>query len=134
MKPLIITETASTPFVYFNNQEGKFLIVGKSTPTNEHSFYASVIKWLDNYVEETSNEVELNIILETINNGSEVYLLQLLQKLEIHFVLGKKVSVKWYCEENDEKILNSITHMTKTLRMPIKNIIIDSIDFNNLKI
>ncbi len=134
MKPLIITETAITPFVYFNNDEDRFLIVGKSIPKDEQAFYASVIKWLENYLEETQQEIELNIILEMINKGSEKYLYYLFKKLESHYLQGQKILVKWYCEENDKEMLDVSALFIRKLQLPIKNIIIESINNNRKKL
>nr|WP_321454005.1 DUF1987 domain-containing protein [uncultured Carboxylicivirga sp.] len=131
MKPLVIAETSKTPFVFFNPDKGKFFIGGKSIPENVSAFYGSVIKWLDNFVEDSSTEVELYLIIEQINTGSIDSIFQLLKILDKYYLKGKKILVKWYCEERDEDMLKISSFFRKKLQMPIQDIKIDFIDKTN---
>ena len=125
MKPLVITETSKTPFVYFNQNEGKFIIGGKSIPEDAYAFYASVIIWLENFVEEAVQNIELNIILDLINVGTIKHLFQLIKGLEVHYLKGKKIKVKWYCEKNDEDMHDISALFQQQLQIPISKVLID---------
>ncbi|MCW3787299.1 DUF1987 domain-containing protein [Plebeiibacterium sediminum] len=125
MKPLVISETSKTPFVYFNQNEGKFFIGGKSIPEDAYAFYASVISWLENLVEETVQNVELTIILDIINVGSIKHLYRLIKGLEGHYLKGKEIMVKWYLEKSDEDMHEISTLFQQELKIPITMVTID---------
>ncbi len=125
MIPLIITETDVTPYVYFNNKEGKLLIAGKSLSKNANSFYASVNTWLENYLEKNTQKTELHIIFESIDTNTHNYLFHLLKILEKYFLRGTNILVKWYHQEGDQKTRDLFSHLRMGLKIPIKEIIID---------
>ncbi len=133
MKPLIITETEKTPFVYFNI-DGKLIIGGKSIPEDVISFYTPVIEWLENFFDESSTSVELHIIFEVMNASSNKCLFTLLKTMEKQFLNGKHVIVKWYCEENDTDMQDVSSLFREGLKIPIKDVIIDSIVYDDIKV
>ncbi len=132
MKPLVITETTKTPFVHFDNKEGKLLIGGNCIPENAYAFYESVMSWLENYIEETTNDIQLHLIFELLNANSKKNLFHLFKSLEKHYLNGKIISVKWYYEENDDEIPDTISLFRQKLQIPITDVIIDSIDYKTL--
>ncbi len=125
MKPLIIAETATTPFVYYNHEEGKLFIVGKSIPENVVAFYASVSTWLESCMDDGLQKLELHIIFELVNAGSIKYIFSLLKLLQVKQTPNKNIIVKWYYEKKDKDMLYISNLFRQEIQIPIIDVIID---------
>ena len=52
MEHLYIEATAHTPEVYFNIDDDKLCLLGRSFPEDAASFYIPVVTWLENNIQE----------------------------------------------------------------------------------
>ncbi len=118
MKELIIEKTAKTPYINFNSKTGVLRIAGRSIPENPEEFYSELMNWIEDYFKQPLNETKVNIQLEYINSGSSKFILELFQKLQDFNSKGKKCSIDWYYEEDDEAVLELGKHYQSILEIP----------------
>lgn len=102
MVNLYISETIKTPEVDFKTN-GDLFIKGNSYPEDVIIFYKPLLLWLDQFLSEKPNRVNLNISLKYINTTSIKSVLSLI--LKIRSFENSHVSVKWLYEIDDEDML-----------------------------
>ena len=92
-----------TPGVFFDFEENKFLLNGRSFPANADKFYQQLIKWLDDYKNAGPKEpLVFDVKMEYFNTASAKLLLDVFFKLEDISESGYPVSVRWFSLEEDE--------------------------------
>lgn len=102
MNSLFIPPTEQTPGVHLSKSDNVFKIDGKSVPEQAEEFYAPVLSWFDEYINQPNEETVLEINLEFFNISSSKRLLFLLYKLNELHTASKLVRVKWMYNESDE--------------------------------
>ncbi|HRG58541.1 MAG TPA: DUF1987 domain-containing protein [Bacteroidia bacterium] len=95
-------QTAKTPFIQFNPNNGVFEMKGKSIPENSKVFYTKMFEWLDNYIAKPSPNTTLDIQLDYFNTSSAKCVIDLFKKLETIQKNGLgKVIINWHYNEDD---------------------------------
>jgi len=117
MQNLIIEKTAKTPSVNFNNENGKFKIVGRSIPENPELFFDQIFIWLKEYFLNPQDSTILEIQLEYINSGSSKFILELLQIIQSN-QHNTNCEINWFYEEDDEAIFDLGKHFQSLLDFP----------------
>ncbi|MDX1904493.1 MAG: DUF1987 domain-containing protein [Thermonemataceae bacterium] len=107
MENLIIEPTNKTPRVNFNAISGKMELSGRSIPENAFQFYDELSRWLDDYSKTPAKETVFNFKLEYFNTSSSMYVLGILKKLERMHLEGKKITICWYYDIEDEDMLQT---------------------------
>ena len=102
MEPLIINKTDDTPAIHLDKVAGKFEFTGKSLPEDVSTFYAPVFSWISDYSENALPESNFIFKMTYFNTASSKIILDILMRLEDMHNDGKKVSVEWHYEEDDE--------------------------------
>jgi len=105
MKNLYLERTARTPQINFDAIKGQLLLEGRSIPEDAYSFYAPIYEWLKQFDKEGSSDILLEFKLEYFNTSSSKCILNILKLIELQ--KQKKVSIKWFYEEDDEDMLES---------------------------
>ena len=117
METIYIEETAKTPFIKFNADEGRLTIKGKSITENAHKFYNPIINdWLEQYAVKPQIQTTANIELEYFNTSSSMWILRLFKKLEDMNSVGHKVIVNWLY--SDEDIYNAGEDYQELISIP----------------
>jgi len=125
METIYIEETAKTPFIKFNAEEGRLTIKGKSITENAHKFYNPIINdWLEQYALKPKEQTTANIELEYFNTSSSMWILRLFKKLEEMNGNGHKVIVNWLY--SDEDIYNAGEDYQELVSIPFNLIEIES--------
>lgn len=97
-----IAEGKSTPRILFDDENKQFIIEGQSYPENSNNFYGPVITWVEEYLNSDDVCFDLNVRLLYVNTSSTKAMFYLFDMLEEAFKAGKKVSVNWmYNADND---------------------------------
>lgn len=122
MEKLEIQRRANTPSVIFNSQTGVMKIEGRSIPENPGEFYDELIDWLKKYFSEDHPDTTLEMNLEYVNSGSSKYLLGLFRVIKEEVKKGKKITINWYYEEDDEAIQSLGEHYKSSLKIPFNMI------------
>lgn len=107
MEILAIEETSSTPSINFNPKTNVLEMKGESYPEDTSSFYHPVFEWLDDYLDEVKDSIEVKVNFELIyfNSSSSKVLMDFFDKLEEAVEDGKNIKVFWYYEEENEMAL-----------------------------
>ncbi|MCS7004251.1 MAG: DUF1987 domain-containing protein [Cytophagales bacterium] len=104
METLHIEKTDTTPLIHFDSQTGIMTIRGRSVTENPLSFYAPVVKWLEEYKNYPKQKVVLEVQLEYFNTSSSKCLLDVFKKFAAISRSGTPVEVNWWCEEVDDEM------------------------------
>lgn len=120
MKALYIEKTNSTPKIDFNPETKTLRIEGQSYPENAFKFYTPILNWIDDFLANEDGEVfiEIDFHLPYINSSSTKCIMMLLDKFEDYFNENKKISVKWYCDEENEISLECAEEFKEDVTLP----------------
>ena len=119
MEVLIIEPTEHTPGVDFNPDTGRLVLTGRSHPENAIAFYDPVFEWLESYLEKPSALTELHVDLDYLNSISHKMVLEILKNTRKVMEMGKRMNVKWYYEEEDEKMMEEGKAIASEFETPI---------------
>lgn len=118
MEHLQIEATKDTPSVDFNPETGVMELEGESYPENPIDFFAPVINWVKQYIEEIEGALTFNIKISYINTSSSKCLLDFLEILESYYESGGEVMINWYYEEDDEDMQETGEELCEDLELP----------------
>ncbi len=105
MQNIELKENITTPYVLLNAETGEIRIEGRSIPENVIDFYQPILDWIDRYINEPQVHTNVHFKLEYFNTSSSKRLFDIMKKVEtISAQDGKKISIHWYYEEDDEDI------------------------------
>ena len=124
MKNLEQEGSFKLPSLSLNANSGVLELAGKSIPERTSEFYDPVLAWMDEYIQSPKEETIFNIKLEYCNSSSTRYLMDILERLERISKEGKKVTVNWYYEEDDEDMLDLGQSYSAPLTIPINMILV----------
>ena len=120
MEPLIIRKTEKTPGVILNKETGKFIISQTSWPENAKEFYEPIIKWLENYFQNTPlDETVFQIRLTYMNTSSSKQIAQILSILK-KYSSQFNIKVQWYYEKGDIDMKNDALRFATLLNLEIE--------------
>ena len=120
MEKIIIQKKSSKcPGMYYDPARSELVIEGRSIPENPETVYHPVKEWIEKYFT-TADSLNIKIVLEYINSGSSKHLMEVLKILRAYQSKGKKLSVRWLYEEDDESILELGEHFRDTSGLPIE--------------
>lgn len=120
MERLYIERTKSTPEIQFDPQNCKLHIEGQSYPENAFKFYEPIFAWLEEYLQQLEREAVLEIYFHMpyINTSSSKCIMMLLEKLESAYQEGKKISVRWYYDAENEIALECAEEFKEDIALP----------------
>jgi hypothetical protein len=124
MKNLEQEGSFKLPSLSLNANSGVLELAGKSIPERTSEFYDPVLAWMDEYIQSPKEETIFNVKLEYCNSASTRYLMDIFERLERIFKEGKKVTVNWYYEEDDEDMLDLGQSYSVPLTIPINMILV----------
>ena len=100
-----LKETATTPYINFDQATGLLEIDGRSIPENVIDFYHPILRWIDEYSKDPCETTEITLKFEYFNTSSSKRIFDIMKKLEkMAADSGKRVVINWYYEEDDEDI------------------------------
>lgn len=102
MQNLIIEKTNSTPYIHFDADSGYLQIKGESYPENVTKFYTQIMEWIQNYLNQESKEMTVEFSITYFNSSSSKVLMTIFDLLEQGVIEGRKISVKWMCDKQNE--------------------------------
>ena len=107
MKKLSLEPNDILPGILLDRDSGELKFYGKSCPDNAYEFYKPVFEWINNYIENAPRKTILEFHLSYFNTVSAKIILNIMNKLEQLSKSGKKVTIKWLYNENDEILLDA---------------------------
>ena len=102
MKKIILDAHDIMPGVSLDHETGLLKFYGKSCPVNAHEFYIPILDWIDEYIKSPQKSTVAEFYLSYFNTVSAKNLLKVMNKLEKVREKGKKLTIKWLYNENDE--------------------------------
>ncbi|MCQ2605364.1 MAG: DUF1987 domain-containing protein [Bacteroidales bacterium] len=126
MEHLYIEPSGWTPEVYFNIDENKLCLLGRSFPEDAATFYTPIVAWLEKNIHEFANGFTLEIQFEYFNTSSSKYLLKMFRFLELYKQANKiSVQVVWKYFANDEEMKESGMEYQQFVDIPFEFIEIE---------
>lgn len=116
MKELLIEASKTSPEIVLK-PSGTLRFKGRSIHENTQDFFDSVIKWIDEYLNEPADTTFVDIQLEYFNSATAKYIVIMLQRLKDVRLRDKKYYVNWFYEEGDEDILERGEYFASVLDM-----------------
>jgi hypothetical protein len=102
MEPLIIAPTRTSLEVKLDPQTGQFSFSGRARPENSQAFFGPIAQWLRNYAKQPAPSTECSFRLEYFNSSARKSMMEILGILDGIHHDGKKVTVTWYYDANDD--------------------------------
>ncbi|MBR4264985.1 MAG: DUF1987 domain-containing protein [Bacteroidales bacterium] len=121
LERLYIEATETTPRVFFDKEESKFIISGRSLPEDTESVYEPIMDWLNEFEQDPNPEIEFEINFDYYNSTSlkkVVDILVILKRIETE--KNSKVVVVWYYEDGDESSYENGEDLCYAVDLPIK--------------
>ena len=107
MKKLFLEPRDILPGISLERETGKLNFYGKSCPDNPFEFYTPIFEWIENYMKSPSKNTILEFYLSYFNTASAKIILNIMNKMESLSKSGKKVTIRWIYNENDEILLEA---------------------------
>ncbi len=121
-----ILPTSKTPEVFLN-PEGSIKIIGRAIDESRTKFSEQILIWIDDYLNKPAGSTEVIIALEYMNSFNSIIMASILRKLHQLNEQSKKISIKWYVEEDDDDLLERGEYISTTFNIPIEFITTDQI-------
>ncbi|MEO6882427.1 MAG: SiaC family regulatory phosphoprotein [Bacteroidia bacterium] len=97
-------ETQNTPKINFDIQKNIFEISGKSFPEDSQGFYQQLLTWMDETANAFPDIFSVNFNFYYISSSSIIAIKKLLLKLKHQESVGKKITIFWHYDEDDDDI------------------------------
>jgi hypothetical protein len=102
MESFVRERTKSTPWINFDPNQNFLEIKGESYPENSAKFYSPMLEWLEEFLRQATQSVQVDIELVYFNSSSSKILMNFFDLLEDTAQQGIQISVTWkYNEDND---------------------------------
>lgn len=120
MQDLTIAATGTTPDIRFSASSGVLEIRGESYPENAFAFFEAPVAWVRNFLSDTRLPVELTVQVAYMNTSSIRAMVDMLDLLEQAHLFGRKVSVRWLHDEENERALDMGEEFKEDLTLPFE--------------
>jgi hypothetical protein len=108
-KYIVQEEVKNCPSIIFYPEISKLELTGRSIPENPEPVYSNLKRWIASHFEKNGS-LDITIQMEYINSGSSRHLYDILKRLDVYVRRGKKISIKWRYEKDDDAILDLGIH------------------------
>lgn len=112
--------SAQTPSINFDLNKGLLEISGPSIPENSIEFYQPLFDAIERYSNSAQPQTTVNMRLEYFNTSSSKCILLVFQKLEKIHRNGNSVTINWYCEQDDQDMIEACQDYEATINIPFK--------------
>lgn len=123
---LYIEPTNKTPEVTLN-PKGFIKITGRAIDESRNKFSEEIISWLDKYLTNPANLTEVVIALEYLNSYNSIIMATILRQVAQVSQKAKKLSIKWYIDEDDDDLLERGKYISSTFNIPIDFVMTEDI-------
>jgi len=129
---LFIEATNYSPEVSMSSN-GRIKIFGRCIPREPDEFFAPIMDWVTSYCDEPEEETVIDISIEYVNGTNSGKLYWFLKKLKEVTSSGKKVTVKYTYEEDDEQMYHLALFWAEQLKLPVEMIPVETLDLPEMK-
>jgi len=122
MEKLLLQQTAKTPYICFDANNGTFEVAGKCIPEFAIEFFGPIKNWLDRFEQEdVSCPIVVNFKFDYYNTASSKCILDFFTKLK-NVSQKVNVTINWYYKEDDDDMLESGRDWEELFRLPFNYI------------
>lgn len=93
----------NTPQIKGSITDGKISVIGRSFPDNAFHFYDPFYKWLNSFLDEAPDKVQLTFDLEYFNTGSSSIIFNVVNMFK-KFLTTQNLVIFWVFESDDTDI------------------------------
>ena len=104
LSPIERDQTRSTPAVIADAERGVLAMHGDSYPENSYEFFGDIIRWVQNYLQESSAPLRAELRLAYLNTSSVRAMLDIFDLLEEAHNGGREVAVEWLYDPRNERV------------------------------
>jgi len=120
MNDLTLDATQSTPAVTTHTESGTLEMRGDSYPENTWEFFTPVLSWIESYLAERDAPLRLDLYLLYLNTSSVKAMMDIFELLEEAHAGGRKVTVCWYYETENERIAELVEEFKEDCTFPFE--------------
>lgn len=120
MKTYTLKQTALTPKIDFNANNGRMSISGNSVFFEKSNFWEEAIFWYKGYLLNPKEKTELRIELEYFNSISAKFLCYFLKMNKYILQMGLILKINWIVISDDKDMLDIVQIMKKETGLPIE--------------
>jgi hypothetical protein len=109
----------STPSIILDSERNIFEIKGSSHPEDANQLYDPVLKWLNEYVENSTSAMNFSFYFQYFNSSSSKQIFKVISALE-NIANKSKVRIYWHYDKEDIDMLSSGEHFAKMSTIPFE--------------
>lgn len=113
-----IKETRFTPSVKVLTDEHRIIITGQSRLEDPTPFYEELLLVLDEKISEFKTYASIDFLINYLNSSSSKWLFHILKGLQNKFQGKKLITVNWYCDTDDDSIIEAGEVFQSLLSLP----------------
>ena len=118
----IVEEEYDKPFVSFDATTGKCELSGESFPEKTEDFYARLMKWLEQYMEEVKGPIDFDFKVSYFNTSSSKRILHIMILLQGYVEKGGKVTARWSYDPEDLDLEEDVEDLKVISKLDLKMI------------
>lgn len=124
-----IKETRNTPYVHLSSKSSIFEIKGNSFSDDLEDIYSKVLKWIEKNIPKIDSEINFVFNFYVFNSVSYKNILVIMSKFNEFNEQGKKISVTWVYDVEDEDSKDVGEDLKELFNIPVT--IIEAKDFTD---
>ncbi len=117
MENYIANGNELTPKACFDKEQNTFSLSGRSIPENAIEFYAPIIEWWQQYLQNPNPETSIDMNFEYINSSSMKQIARLIAILDK--VEKSKINIRWHYNSDDTDSKMQAERLAKMVKFPI---------------
>jgi len=117
---MLIEQVTGAPYVNLSVKDCFIEMKGDSYAEGLQEIYNDIILWIENEVPKMECEIKCNFHFNTFSSVSMKNIIVILSKLNEHYKNGKKISIKWYYDKEDEDNMESAEDFTSFIDIPFE--------------
>jgi len=126
MEKVHILPTNKTPEILLN-PSGQIKIKGRAIDESRSGIPEQLGSWIDEYILSPADSTEVVIALEFLNSFNTLILTSVLKKIVQILKTSRKLTVKWYYEEDDVDIYDRGAYIATVINVPIEFIMVNNV-------
>lgn len=120
MEALIIHGKADIPSITLDKESGEFEFSGKSMPEDVEEFFAPILNWIDQYVENPNPTTRIIFKMKYFNTASSKILLDIMEHFDKLANTEADVEIEWHYLDIDEDMFEAGEGYDELIDIPFR--------------
>jgi len=117
---MLIRQVKGAPYVNLSIDNCILEVKGDSYAEGLQDLYNEIIVWIENEIPNLNCELNCIFHFHTFSSVSMKNVIVILSKLNEHYKKGKKITIKWYYDKEDEDNMESAEDFTGFIDIPFE--------------